>query len=283
MRHARTDPDATIRRVNRLRQSFDRFRAAGRRALLPYITAGLPDLETTIAILRTIDAQHCACVELGIPFSDPIADGPVIQASFYAALERGFRVEPLFDAVRVARPDIAVPLVAMVSYSIVYRRDPRRFVTAARDAGIDGLIVPDLSFEEAEELAAVCHSADCPLVMMIAPTTVGSRREKIAALSEPFIYYQSLAGVTGERTSLAGDLASHVATIRSLTPKPVCVGFGISTPAQVREVCRIADGAIVGSAIVRRINEAVARGASPQAIVASACEFIATLARGVDE
>jgi tryptophan synthase alpha chain len=219
---------------------------------------------------------------LGIPFSDPIADGPVIQASFYAALERGFRVEALLGALRAARQDIAVPLVAMVSYSIVYRRDPRRFVAAAHDAGIDGLIVPDLSFEEADELAAIGRNADCPLVMMIAPTTSADRRTKIAALSEPFIYYQSLAGVTGERTSLAGDLASHVAMIRRLTPKPVCVGFGISTPEQVRHVCQVADGVIVGSAIVRRMNAAVARGDSRESLVRAASEFIATLALGLD-
>lgn len=268
--------------MNRLRQSFDQFRAAGRRALLPYITAGLPDLEATTAILKTIDPQRCACVELGIPFSDPIADGPVIQASFYAALERGFRVEAFLDAIQAARQDIAVPLVAMVSYSIIFRRSPRRFVAAAHGAGIDGLIVPDLSFEEADELAAICRDADCPLVMMIAPTTAADRQAKIAALSEPFIYYQSLAGVTGERASLAGDLAAHVATIRSLNPKPVCVGFGISTQEQVREVCQVADGAIVGSAIVRRMNDAVARGDPRQATVAAASDFIALLAQGVD-
>ncbi len=269
--------------MNRLRHNFDAYRAAGRRALLPYITAGLPDLETTITILRRIDPQRCACVELGIPFSDPIADGPVIQASFYAALERGFRIDALWSAIRAARADIAVPLVAMVSYSIVYRRDPRRFVADAHGAGIDGLIVPDLSFEEADEFAAMGRTADCPLVMMIAPTTASDRQARIAALSEPFIYYQSLAGVTGERTSIATDLASQVAAIRKLADKPVCVGFGISTPAQVGSVCQVADGAIVGSAIVRRMNEAVARGAARDAIVAAACESISSLADGLPE
>lgn len=272
---------ATINRVNRLRQSFESFRAAGRKALLPYVTAGFPDLETTIAILRGIDPQRCACVELGIPFSDPIADGPVIQASFYAAIERGFRVDALWTAIGAARAEIVVPLVAMVSYSIVHRRDPRRFVSAAHDAGIDGLIVPDLSFEEAEELAGICRAAGCPLVMMIAPTTAPDRQAKIAALSEPFIYYQSLAGVTGERSNVASDLATHVEAIRRLTPKPVCVGFGIATPQQVRTVAGTADGVIVGSAIVRRINDAVVRGDNRAAIAAAAGEFIRELGDGL--
>jgi tryptophan synthase alpha chain len=264
--------------MNRLQTTFRDLHAAGRKALLPYITGGYPDAATTVEILRRIDPQHCACVEVGIPFSDPIADGPVIQTSFSRALEGGFKLSGLFAAVEAARDTITVPLLAMVSYSIVYRRGPRLFVAAARAAGFDGLIVPDLAFEEAEELAAVAREQGISLVMMIAPTSDEQRRMRIGALSEPFVYYQSLAGVTGERQSLPADLAEHVRQLRAETGKPICVGFGIATPEHVRAVCEIADGAIVGSAIVRRMNAAVERKQSRDAMAESIAGFIAELA-----
>jgi tryptophan synthase alpha chain len=268
--------------MNRLRATFDELRTTGRKALLPYITGGYPDCTTTMDILRRLDPRQCAAAEIGIPFSDPIADGPVIQASFSAALESGFRIDTLFDALRAARADIHIPLLAMVSYSIVYRRDPRRFVERAKAAGCDGLIVPDLALEEAAELAAAGRDCDCPLVMLITPTSTEPRRRQIAALSEPFIYYQSLAGVTGERTALPADLAAHVQQLRTETGKPICVGFGISTPEQVAAVCQFADGAIVGSAIVRRISAALARGITGAALAQHAAAWIAELARDLD-
>lgn len=267
--------------MSRLRATFQELRTSGRRALLPYITAGYPDAATTRAILRRIDPATCACVELGIPFSDPIADGPVIQASFSRALERGFRLDDLLAALRAGRAEIPVPLVAMVSYSIVYRRGPERFVAAVRDAGCDGLIVPDLAFEEAADLAALGRTHDCPLVMMIAPTTAPRRRAEIAALSEPFIYYQSLSGVTGERAALPADLTAHVQELRAQTNKPICVGFGIAQAEHVRTVCQVADGAIIGSAIVRRMNAAVDRGAGPEEIADAVAAFTAELATGL--
>jgi tryptophan synthase alpha chain len=260
--------------MNRLVDAFNDFRAAGRKALLPYITAGYPDLTATIEIARSIDPQRCACLELGIPFSDPIADGPVIQTSFARALERGFKIDRLFETLARHRSDIAVPLVAMVSYSIIYRRGSAGFVAAARTAGVDGLIVPDLSIEEAFDLARSCRAGECPLVMIIAPTSDADRRRRIAELSSPFIYYQSVAGVTGERAALPADLVAAVEALRMESGKPVCVGFGISRPEQVAAVCRVADGAIVGSAIVRRMNDAVDRGGSSGHIAVEICRFI---------
>ncbi len=260
--------------MNRLTAAFESLRRAQRRALLPYVTGGYPDPAVTVDILRQLDPQRCACVEVGIPFSDPIADGPVIQASFSRALDHGFRLDALLAAIRDARDDIRVPLLAMVSYSIVYRRDPAAFVDMIRAAGLDGMIVPDLSFEEAEDLARIGRERDCPLVMMVAPTTSPERRRRIAELSEPFIYYQSLAGVTGERSQLPPDLAAHVQELREATGKPICVGFGISRPEHVRTVCDVADGAIVGSAIVRRITEALDRDAPPDEIVDTVLAFV---------
>ncbi|MCK4343286.1 MAG: tryptophan synthase subunit alpha [Phycisphaerae bacterium] len=263
--------------MNKLQATFQQLQATGRKALLPYVTGGYPDPETTVEILKRIDPRRCACVEVGIPFSDPIADGPVIQTSFSAALEKGFQLDALFAAIRQNRQDIDVPLLAMVSYSIVYRRTPRQFVETAKAAGFDGLIVPDLAFEEAEDLATIAREIECPLVLMVAPTSEEQRRRRIAALSEPFIYYQSLAGVTGERDKLPADLADHVRELREETGKPICVGFGIATPAHVAAVCEVADGAIVGSAIVRRMNEAVERGESPASIARTVTDFIAEL------
>ena len=267
--------------MNALETRFHELHAAGRRTLLPYITAGLPDCATTVEILRRIDPQHCACVEIGIPYTDPIADGPVIQASFSAALARGFKLDELFAQIATHRPEIPVPLVAMVSYSIVYRRNPRQFVSAAKAAGFDGLIVPDLAIEEADDLAALARLSDCSLIMMVAPTSDAARRRRIAALSSPFIYCQSLTGVTGERQSLPSALTAQIRQLRAETDKPLCVGFGIATPAHVAAVCKVADGAIIGSAIVRRMNEAVARGDSPASIAELVRATIAELATGL--
>jgi tryptophan synthase alpha chain len=260
--------------MNRLRTAFASPATAGRGGLLPYVTAGYPDLVTTVEILRRIDPACCRCVELGIPFSDPIADGPVIQASFARALAAGFRVDDLFAALRRCRDEIAVPLVAMLSYSIVYRRGPQAFVREAREAGFDGVIVPDLALEEADDLAALAGAADCPLVLMVAPTSPAERRRRIAAISEPFIYYQSVAGVTGERAALPADLVEQVRALRNESGKPVCVGFGISRPEQVAAVCDVADGAIVGSAIVRRMTAAIERGDEPGQIAEAVRAFI---------
>lgn len=267
--------------MNRLQQRFDELKQHERKVLVPYLTAGYPDAAATVAVLTQLDPARLGCVELGIPFSDPIADGPVIQTSFSRALDGGFRLTGLFEALAAARGDIAVPLVAMVSYSIVYRRAPERFIEAAQAAGVDGMLVPDLSFEEAAELAELGRRHDFPLVLIVAPTSDARRREQIATLSAPWIYYQSLAGVTGERASLPPQLADNVAALRQATGKPVCVGFGISTPEQVGQVCGLADGAIVGSAIVRQMNAAVDEGLSRDALVNRVTGKIAELAAGV--
>jgi tryptophan synthase alpha chain len=269
--------------MNRLRAVFGEQVAGGRRGLLPYVTAGYPDFATTIEILRRIDARRCLCAELGVPFSDPIADGPVIQASFSRALATGFRLDELFATIERHRDEIAVPLIAMVSYSIVYRRGSTEFVRRAQAAGIDGLIVPDLALEEADELAATAQTADCPLIMMVAPTSTAERRQRIASLSEPFIYYQSVTGITGERDVLPPDLVEQVKHLRAASQKPVCIGFGISRPEQVSALCAVADGAIVGSALVRRITAGVDQDDGPQRIAAAVAEIIRELTSGLPE
>jgi tryptophan synthase alpha chain len=261
---------------NRLVRTFAELRATGKHTLLPFITAGYPDLETTEAILHDFERRGVTICELGIPFSDPIADGPTIQASYTAALDNGIAVEDILQTVRKFRDaggDIA--LIAMVSYSIVFRRGPDAFLAAARDAGFDAIIVPDLSLEEAGDFEQLTASHNMCNVMLIAPTSTPERKFRIAGHSRGFIYYISVAGITGERDHLPDDTISAVAELRKHTDTPICVGFGISNPQTVETVCKVADGAIVGSAIVHRITDT--KDAPLQERVATIGAFVADL------
>ncbi len=243
---------------------IDRALADQPPGLWPFLAAGYPDLDTTAAMLRALAKLPIRGVELGFPFSDPIADGPVIQQAFSEALHQGVRVGQIFDLVAAVRDEIDFPLLAMVSASIVYRLGLKVFVGRAREAGFDGLIVPDLSLEEAPELAKHAEQQGLRLVMLIAPTTSPEREKRIAQVAGGFLYYVSVQGTTGERTALPDDLADHVTELRQGTGLPVLVGFGISKPEHVRDVCSFADGAIVGSAIVRRITDCLGLGAPSQ-------------------
>lgn len=228
----------------------------GRKGLLPYITAGFPSPAATTETLRRLDRLGVAGVEVGFPYSDSIADGPVIQTSFTRALERNLRVEQIFEAVADARRTIRVPLVAMASFSIVSRIGVDRFCQQAGAAGFDGLILADLSFEEAPAVAETVARHDLRLILLTAPTSTPQRREQIAKLATGFVYYMSVAGTTGERDRLPDDLVDNVRQLKQAGGKPVVVGFGVSKPQHVRSVCSVADGAIVGSAIVRRMLDA---------------------------
>lgn len=258
---------------NRIDVRFADQAANGRKSLWPYVTAGLPDVETTGAILRALDAIGVGGVEVGIPFSDSIADGPVIQTSFARALDGGVAAEAIFEMVRSARREVSLPLIAMVSFSIVYRRGVGDYLAAAADAGFDGLIVPDLSLEEAPSIAEAAEAAGLRVVMLVAPTTPPERQERIARLSGGFVYYMSVAGITGERTGVPPELAGNVRRLRAAAGKPVAVGFGIARPEHVAAVCEVADAAIVGSAIVRRILEQIDAGAGRDAVVESVRAF----------
>lgn len=251
-----------------------------RGALLPYVTAGFPDLDTTADLLRAIAAAGATAIEIGFPYSDSIADGPVIQSSFHAALARGLRIADVFAMLADCADDVPIPRLAMVTYSIVNRIGPGEFVNRCHKAGVSGIIVPDLPLEESASLTALADAAGVKLVMLVAPTTSPQRRRQIAAASRGFVYYQSTAGITGERTRLPDGLAAAVAELRRETTLPVCVGFGVSSDDHVREVCRIADGAIVGSAIVRRIADAHSKDASRAEIVRTVSRFVTELMAG---
>jgi tryptophan synthase alpha chain len=214
------------------------------------------DAATTLAVLEAIDRAGASLCELGVPYSDPIADGPVIQSSYTRALAGGMTIEGLFAVVRQAVGRVRMPILAMVSYSIVFRRGIGRFVADARDAGLAGLVVPDLPIEESDELDAACRSAGLALVRLVTPTTPPERAEAIARKSTGFLYCVSVAGVTGARTSLPEGLIERVRWLRTKTDVPILVGFGISSPEQAKAVAAVADGVIVGSAIVRHLEGA---------------------------
>jgi tryptophan synthase alpha chain len=269
-------------RMNRIDALFASLRRENRRALMPFLTAGDPDLETTKALIREMVARGASIIEVGLPYSDPIADGPVIAASYQRALSRGVKQAEILDAIRSLREEAGsgplntTPLVAMGSYSILHRRGVDSFLSNAVASGFDGLIVPDLPVEESEGLARLAEAAGLKLIQLITPTTPRDRALRIARSTTGFIYYVSVAGITGERRSLPPELAENVAWLRSNTSLPVCIGFGIGSAEQVRDLANVADGLIVGSALVRRLADASEK--SRQALVAEIGDFIAELA-----
>lgn len=239
---------------------FTKLRSEGRKALMPFVTAGDPDLDFTAAVLREVVKQGAALCEVGIPYSDPIADGPVIQASYTRALGNHVKLSAILQTLGEVVPQVSAPLVTMVSYAIVYRHGLEKYADELAQRGVAGMIVPDLPAEESAQLAAVCAKRDLSLIQLITPTTPPDRALRIADTSSGFIYYVSVAGITGERTALPPELVERVSWLRELTPLPVCIGFGISEPAHVKLLAPVADGLIVGSAIVRRIADAAKKG-----------------------
>lgn len=263
---------------NRLETTFQNLRSAGKKTVLPFLTAGYPNLETTGLLLREVESHGVRICELGIPFSDPIADGPTIQASYTRALEAGVTVDGILEMVRRYRQAGGrMALCAMVSYSIVFRRGPEAFCQKASEAGFDGLIVPDLPLGAETDLLPHAERAGLCNVMLIAPTTPPERKIAIARASRGFVYYISVAGITGERATLPEETIRGVAELRRHTDTPICVGFGISNARTVAHVCEVADGAIVGSAIVHRITDALQAGESDSRIAPAVGAFVAEL------
>ncbi|HKC96470.1 MAG TPA: tryptophan synthase subunit alpha [Methylomirabilota bacterium] len=259
--------------MSRLDATFARLRARGERALVPYFTAGDPSLADTRRLVVEAARRGADLIELGVPFSDPLADGPVIQRAGARALAAGASVPRVLETVAALRAEVDVPLVLMTYYNPVLAFGLKAFARTAVDAGADGTIVVDMPPEESEPLAGEAAAAGLDLVYMLAPTSTPPRVRLIAGKSRGFIYVVSLTGVTGERQELPADMAAQIGAIRRVTAMPVCVGFGISTPAQVAAVGRVADGAAVGSAIVRLV-EARAGSAS---LVDDVGKFIAEL------
>jgi tryptophan synthase alpha chain len=243
---------------------FGRLRAEGRKAFLPFVTAGDPDLPTTVRLARSLIRAGAHLLEIGFPYSDPIADGPVIQASYTRALDRGLKLADVFATVRqlAASEEVVgnqTPLVAMASFSLIHRRGPETFVKEARKAGLSGAIVPDLPVEESPGLADIAARQDFKLIQLITPTTPRDRARDIARRSTGFLYCVSVTGITGERDRLPPELLEQLAWLRTQTDLPLCVGFGISRPEHVQSLRDVADGIIVGSALVRKMEQANTR------------------------
>lgn len=234
---------------------------ANGKAFIPFVTCGDPDLETTAAVVREMAAAGADLIELGIPFSDPTAEGPVIQGANIRALDGGVTTDRIFDLVRDLRQDVSVPFVFMTYANVVFSYGAERFIRTCQDIGIDGLILPDLPFEEKEEFLAICHAHEVDLISMIAPTSK-DRIAMIAREAEGFLYIVSSMGVTGTRRAITTDVGAIVEIVRQHTDLPCAIGFGISTPEQAQHMVQYADGVIVGSAIVK-IVERYGRDAAP--------------------
>lgn len=242
--------------MNRIDACFVRLRQQGRKALITYITTGDPDLETTRRCVLAMADSGADVIELGIPFSDPLADGPVIQQAVQRALAGGFKMRQAFDLAAAVRRETQVPLVFMTYFNPVLQYGLERFSGNAAESGVDGLIIPDMPVEESGPMVGACQKAGLHLIPLVAPTTTDRRLRRIAAAAAGFIYCVSLTGVTGERERLSERLFGLIERLRPLTSLPLAAGFGISTPEQARDAAKMADGVIVGSAFVRLIGRA---------------------------
>ncbi|MGB4908855.1 MAG: tryptophan synthase subunit alpha, partial [Tabrizicola sp.] len=242
--------------MTRIDDTFARLRAEGKKAFVSYIMGGDPDAATSLAVMQGLPAAGVDVIELGMPFTDPMADGPTIQAAGQRALEGGMTMDKVLAMVRSFRAgDKTTPIVLMGYYNPIYSRGVDRFVAEALEAGIDGLIVVDLPPEEDDELCIPAQKAGLNFIRLATPTTDDKRLPKVLQNTSGFVYYVSITGITGAAAAQAGDVAPEVARIKRSTDLPVIVGFGINTPEAAQGIASVADGCVVGSAIVKRIGE----------------------------
>ena len=221
------------------------------KALIPYVTVGYPSIEATLKVVPLLASSGCDIVELGIPFSDPLADGATIQKASFHALQNGVTPQPCLEIARRLSQEVEIPLVFMTYFNPVFSYGLEEFCAACSKSGIDGLIIPDLPPEEGTELEAITRKQGLDLIYLLAPTSTEERIRLVASRSRGFIYLVSVSGVTGARDSLPLDLEAFVARVRKVAKQPLCIGFGISTPEQARQIARVADGVIVGSRIIQ--------------------------------
>lgn len=238
-------------------QCFANLRARQACGLIPFITAGDPDLTTTAAALEILDQNGADLIELGVPYADPLADGPVIQAAATRALQKGTRLEQVLGLVKELRPTLQAPLILFTYFNPIYHQGIRPFLTRVATAGVQGLVIPDLPLEEADSVLALTTELGLELTLLVAPTTSPDRMAAIAQRSQGFIYLVSTTGVTGMRAEMQNRVGTMLTTLKGITDKPIGVGFGISQPAQAKQVRDWgADAAIVGSAFVSRLAQA---------------------------
>jgi tryptophan synthase alpha chain len=259
--------------MGRIESRFSELRTRGERALVPFVTAGDPNLATTEALILAIAKEGADLIEIGVPFSDPLAEGPTIQRSSERALRSGTTLRGVLALVKNLRPKIEQPLVLMGYANVFLAMGERNFAEAARDVGVDGVITVDLPPEEGELFFDSLCECEVDPILLASPTTSETRLAELVEKTRGFLYYVSLTGVTGARKEMAAGLEEAVSRIRRISDIPVCVGFGISTPEQVAEIGRFADGVVVGSALVDRIEAAE----TPGPAVESVSKFVAEL------
>lgn len=265
--------------MDRLAQTFARTRREKRAAFVAYLCAGDPDFDTSLAACRAVLAAGADVLELGVPFSDPLADGLTNQLAAQRALDGGMTAARVFELVRRLRGQSQAPIVFYTYYNLVFSNGVENYVRTAKEAGVDGMLTLDLPPEEAGELLAACARHDLKTVFLVAPTTPASRLARIGAAATGFIYYVSREGVTGVRDQVAANIPEAVARIRQHTALPVAVGFGLSTREQVRQVARSADGVVVGSALVNVIKDNLDnRAGLPARLRMAATELVAGVA-----
>ncbi len=265
--------------MNRIEKLFKDLRKQKRKALIVYLTAGYPSLSLTEKLVPEIEKSGADLIELGIPFSDPLADGQTIQKASQAALSKGVTARSILKTVRKIRRKSTLPIVFMTYYNLVVAYGVRKFVKDAKKSGVDGIIIPDLPVEESGELVKVSRKIDFSTIFLAAPTSTESRIKNINSKSTGFIYYVSLTGVTGERRALPSNIVNNIKKLKKLTTKPVCVGFGISNAEQAKKISRLADGVIVGSAVIKVIEKNIGK----KNAVHNVALFTGKLAKAVHE
>jgi len=273
--NASPDPPPTLRTMSRIDDIFATLRAGNKRALMPFVVGGYPGLDTTEMVISGLTDAGACIAEIGFPFSDPIADGPVIAAAMYETLKNGTTIDTLLATIERVRPQTEAGLIAMVSESIVHRRGGSPFIEELAQAGFDGVIIPDIDHAAADELLPTIDRCDLAFAMLVAPTTTPQRLPELIDRCRGFVYLLAQTGLTGARSDLP-DLSDRVAAIRTLTDLPIAAGFGISTPDQVASATATCDAAIVGSALVDRM-------APETDATAAAIEFINMLSNGLPD
>jgi len=263
--------------MNRINKLFKDLKQKQKKALIIYLTAGYPNLKATEKLIREFEKKGADLIEIGIPFSDPLADGPTIQKASQYALKEGANVRAILRMARSVRKKVGLPLVFMTYYNPVMRYGIKNFVKDSKKAGLDGIIIPDLPPEESKELTGISKKEGFSVVFLAAPTSTKERLRTIASKTSGFIYYVSLTGVTGARKRLPQDIIANVKRLKRITKKPVCVGFGISEPQQAKRISKLADGIIVGSAVIKIIE----KNQGKKDLYEKAGAFVAKLARAI--
>jgi len=264
--------------MNRIDRTFRKLKNERRKAFIAYITAGDPDMRVTKELVPALEKAGVDIIELGIPFSDPLADGPTIQAASHRALSKGTTLEKIFDAIGSIRKVTEIPIVFMTYYNPVLKYGLKRFMADCARDGVDGVVIPDLPLEESGELRRHARASGVSSIFLVAPTSTRERIKSITALSTGFVYYVSLTGVTGARRELPPELISRIKLVKSMTKRPVAVGFGVADAGQAGRVAKVADAVIVGSRIVRIIE---ANRKDKKAIISKVSRFSRGLAEAI--